>query len=326
MRLAERVNGEIPAPVAFDYIWGEALTELEAFAPALRVINLETAVTGNGSPWPRKGIHYRMHPDNLPAVEAAGVDVAVLANNHVLDWGREGHEQSLAALASAGIACCGAGRSQDAACAPVALETGDGRMLIFALAMASSGVPASWAAGAQRSGVCYTEQVDAGALAALVERIETHRQPGDRVVVSIHWGGNWGYEVGADRRRFARELIDRAGVDIVHGHSSHHPAPLEFHNGGLILYGCGDLINDYEGIGGKESFRPDLSLMYFPEFERGGRGVARLRMAVMRIERFRLHRAAPEDARWLAGRLTEVSARGTCVVHERGNRLQVKPA
>lgn len=50
-------------------------------------------------------------------------------------------------------------------------------------------------------------------------------------------------------RLFTRALIDDAGVDLVFGHSSHHPKALEVYNGRLILYGCGDLINDYEGIG-----------------------------------------------------------------------------
>ena len=47
--------------------------------------------------------------------------------------------------------------------------------------------------------------------------------------------------------RFAHRLID-AGVDVVHGHSSHHPRPIEVYRGKLILYGCGDTIDDYEGI------------------------------------------------------------------------------
>ena len=83
--LAERRSGPIPRAVAPDYVWGDVLTDLREAAPDAFVVNLETAVTDRGSPWPGKGIQYRMHPANVDCLTAAGVDVAVLANNHVLD-------------------------------------------------------------------------------------------------------------------------------------------------------------------------------------------------------------------------------------------------
>ncbi len=89
------------------------------------------------------------------------------------------------------------------------------------------------------------------------------RQRGDVVIVSIHWGSNWGYGVDDDQVRFACRLIE-GGVDVIHGHSSHHPRPVEVYRGRLILYGCGDCIDDYEGISGHEEFRDDLRLLYFP--------------------------------------------------------------
>lgn len=66
---------------------------------------------------------------------------------------------------------------------------------------------------------------------------------------------------------FAHRLIDEAGVDIIHGHSSHHVKAIEVYKDKLILYGCGDFLNDYEGIGGYEEFRADLALMYFATVE-----------------------------------------------------------
>jgi poly-gamma-glutamate synthesis protein (capsule biosynthesis protein) len=50
VKLAERANGPIKVPVAFDYVWGDALAELERRRPDARIINLETAVTKNTSP------------------------------------------------------------------------------------------------------------------------------------------------------------------------------------------------------------------------------------------------------------------------------------
>jgi len=78
------------------------------------------------------------------------------------------------------------------------------------------------------------------------------KQAGDLLLVSIHRGGNWGYEVPKAHKSFAHRLIDEARMDVVHGHWSHHVRPIEVHRGKLILYGCGDFINDYEGIGGRK--------------------------------------------------------------------------
>jgi poly-gamma-glutamate capsule biosynthesis protein CapA/YwtB (metallophosphatase superfamily) len=97
---------------------------------------------------------------------------------------------------------------------------------------------------------------------ALITQAQAARHEGDVIVVSIHWGSNWGYGVPGDQVRFARRLID-GGVDVIHGHSSHHPRPIEVYRGKLILYGCGDCIDDYEGITDHEEYRDDLRLLYF---------------------------------------------------------------
>jgi poly-gamma-glutamate capsule biosynthesis protein CapA/YwtB (metallophosphatase superfamily) len=73
-------------------------------------------------------------------------------------------------------------------------------------------------------------------------------------VVSIHWGPNWGYEVPQAQQDFAYTLIDHHGVNIIHGHSSHHVKGIEIHRSRPIFYGCGDLLTDYEGIEGYEFF------------------------------------------------------------------------
>ena len=90
--------------------------------------------------------------------------------------------------------------------------------------------------------------------------------PGDIIMASIHWGGNWGYEIPEAQIDFARGLIEE-GVDLVHGHSSHHVKALEVYRRRPILYGCGDLLTDYEGIRGHEAYRGDLAIMYFIRFD-----------------------------------------------------------
>ncbi len=125
VRLAERTTGPIPRAVVYTYIWGDALAALDAAAPDLRIINLETAVTRTGTPWPGKGIQYRMHPDNIPCLSAAHIDCCVLANNHVLDWGYAGFEETLVTLSKAGLTTVGAGADQAPAVFPL---PGQGRV------------------------------------------------------------------------------------------------------------------------------------------------------------------------------------------------------
>ncbi len=310
VRLAERVSGPVPQPVDFSYVWGDALTELDGAAPDARIVNLETAVTRGGSPWPGKGIHYRMHPENVACLLAAQVDCCVLANNHVLDWGEAGLQETLGTLAGAGIRVAGAGRDLAAAQAPAILEVPQqGRVLVFAFGVGDSGIPPDWAATRERPGVALLDDLSDRTVRRIGERIASARRARDVVVASVHWGGNWGYAVPYAHRRFAHALIEEAGVDIVHGHSSHHPRGIEVWRGRLILYGCGDFLNDYEGIGGYEAFRGDLTLMYFPTLEVSSGRLLGLDMRPMQIKHLRLNRARGEDARWLGEVLARESAR-----------------
>ena len=126
------------------------------------------------------------------------------------------------------------------------------------------------------------------------------------VIASIHWGSNWGFDVPPSHVRFAHRLLD-AEVDVVHGHTSHHPRPMEVYNHKLVLYGCGDFLNDYEGISGYEQFRAHLALMYFPTIDSRTGELVELRMTPMQIQRLQLVHASQRDARWLQTVLTLTS-------------------
>ena len=123
-------------------------------------------------------------------------------------------------------------------------------------------------------------------------------QPADLIIVSVHWGPNWGYEIPDEQRRFAHALIDRANVSIIHGHSSHHPKAIEVYRNRLILYGCGDFLNDYEGIRGYEEFRDDLVLMYFADIQPAGT-LAALEIVPLQIRNFQLVRPSIQDICWM---------------------------
>jgi len=322
--LAERKNGPIARPIAYDYIWGDAIEEWRRAAPDVRIINLETSITTSSRHDRGKEIHYRMHPANVACLRAAAVDVCVLANNHVLDWDRSGLDETLDTLDRAGLRAAGAGRDRAAAEAPAIVERrGGGRVLVHACGSVDSGIPAAWAAGDRRSGVSLLPDLSVDTARALGARVARGRRPGDIAVVSVHWGSNWGYDVPASHVAFAHALVD-TGVDVVHGHSSHHARPIEIYRDRVILYGCGDFINDYEGIEGHEQYRDDLPLMYLPTLEASTGALVSLRLVPMRIARMRLRRASQAEAAWLRDTLDRASAPfGTRVTLDADNRLSI---
>jgi poly-gamma-glutamate capsule biosynthesis protein CapA/YwtB (metallophosphatase superfamily) len=305
--LAARVNGAIRRPVDWAWPWGDALPLIESAGCDARIVNLETSITTSDEFAPAKGVHYRMSPGNVAALGIVRPDVCVLANNHVLDFGRRGLLETLDVLAGSGLPVVGAGRSLREAAAPAIVPARDGgRVIVFAFGTPSSGIPYGWAAAGHRAGVnVITPLTDAAAdrLSAAADRV---RRPGDVVVVSVHWGTNWGYDVDVDQVRFAHRLID-GGVDVVHGHSSHHPRPIEAYRGKLILYGCGDLVDDYEGISGHEQFRDDLRLLYFARLTAGSGRLEQLRLVPLQTRRLRLRRASAADVEWLRAVLDRVS-------------------
>jgi poly-gamma-glutamate synthesis protein (capsule biosynthesis protein) len=109
---------------------------------------------------------------------------------------------------------------------------------------------------------------------------------------------------------------------------------MEVYQERLILYGCGDLINDYEGIGGYEEYRPDLGVIILATLAADGR-LARGRLLPFRRRRFRLWCATHDEAAWLARRLSRVSRQGgvtlelqadaTLELRWRGGGVEPKP-
>ncbi|HXP05074.1 MAG TPA: CapA family protein [Stellaceae bacterium] len=307
VELAEAANGPIPRAVAPDYIWGDALAELAQAKPHARIINLETSVTTSAAYAP-KGINYKMNPANVACLTTAGIDCCVLGNNHVLDFGRGGLAETLETLHGAGVKTAGAGRSAAEAQAPAIFNlTASGRLLVFAFGHSSSGIPRSWAAGPDTPGIDLLPDFSERTLTNIARRVSEARQAGDLLVASLHWGGNWGYEIADAECAFAHGLIDGAGFDLIHGHSSHHPKAIEVYHDRLILYGCGDFLNDYEGISGYEEFRGDLSLMYLPRLSATTGRLIELCLVPFRVAQFRLHPASPADTIWLRRKLGTIS-------------------
>ncbi len=326
VELAVRANGPIPRPVNFSYIWGEALPELERMAPDMRMINLETSITKSDEYWRRKEVLYRMNPENISCLTAANIDYAALANNPVLDWGYSGLKETLETLKKGKIKYSGAGQNLKEAETPAVMEIkGKGRVIVFSLGSETSGIPSSWGASANKPGVNLLPDYSEKTVEDIKEAALAVKQLEDIVVASIHWGGNWGYAVPRGQTEFAHKLLEHAGVDVIHGHSSHHVKGLEVYRDKLIIYGCGDFLNDYEGISGHKSFRDDLGLMYFVSVDPATGKLVKLEMIPTQIKKFRVNRASRTDALWLRDVLNREGINfGTCVELKEDNTLALK--
>lgn len=327
VELAERAHGRIPRAVKPAYVWGDALAELAVRRPHARIVNLETSITTSDDAAP-KGINYRMHPANVAVLTAAAIDCATLANNHVLDWGIAGLGDTLETLAATGIRTAGAGRTRSEAESPAVLLARDaGRILVIAAAGPDCGVPPDWQASVARPGVNRLADYGAASVDRLTRLVSVTKRPGDVAVLSIHWGGNWGFEIAPEHRRFAHAVIEQSAIDLVVGHSSHHVKAVEIHRGRPILYGCGDLLNDYEGIAGPDELagmRDDLAVMHFPTIDASTGALMRLELVPLVIRRFRLQRADGADVAWLRETMTRECGRFGLRVAEHGGALSVE--
>jgi len=267
-----------------------------------------------------------MHPKNIPCLTAAKIDYCSLANNHVLDWGYGGLTETLETLKHANINSAGAGQNLQEAEIPAVMEVeGKGRVIVFSYGLQSSGIPFSWAASEDSPGVNLLRSLSDPTVRHIKEQVDAVKQQRDIVVASIHWGSNWGYDIRPEQREFAHKLIDDAGVDIIHGHSSHHVKGIEVHKGRPIIYGCGDFLNDYEGISGYENFRDDLALMYFLSMDPSTGKLICLHMMPTQIKHFRANRASRVDVLWLRDVLNREGKKfGTRVEMNKDNTLTLK--
>lgn len=322
LELAERENGPVPDPVDLTYIWGDVLPEFDKRQPDAKIINLETSITTSDDYWKGKGINYRMSPKNARTLSVAGIDLCALANNHVLDWGVNGLQETLRTMDKLGIKYTGAGKNESEAKKPASLNFNGNKITVLAVGMTSSGIPSSWQAQENRAGIFLLPSRIGKAVKAVKEHVGQFKNENNIIIISVHWGKNWGYDVLDPDVQLAHRLIDEAGVDIVHGHSSHHVKGIEVYRSKLILYGCGDFLNDYEGITGKEEFRDDLTLMYFPEIDPETGRLIKLTMTPMQIKNLRLNYATEQDAKWLERTLSREGEKfGTDVRMRKDNRL-----
>jgi poly-gamma-glutamate capsule biosynthesis protein CapA/YwtB (metallophosphatase superfamily) len=178
-------------------------------------------------------------------LKRAGMDVLSLANNHLMDYGKEGLLSTIEALRNAGLRHVGAGANRHEACAPLLLEVA-GRRVAF-LARSAVVVSSPSYAGENVPGVASLEPDDT------VAAIRASRSQADIVVVLIHWGIEEYSYPSPTQRELARRLVD-AGADVILGHHPHVLQGIEHCGSGVVAYSLGNfLFNEFDWI----HMRPD---------------------------------------------------------------------
>jgi poly-gamma-glutamate synthesis protein (capsule biosynthesis protein) len=282
-----------------EYPWGDTL---RLFRQAdWRACNLECVISDYGSPWRQtpKAFHFRSDAKNLAVLKAARINAVSLANNHTLDYGRGGMLHMLRLLDDAGITHAGAGDNLVAAAEPAIMEVNGLRIGWISF---TDNQP-EWEALPDRAGVFYVPvNVRDQDAVKLFELVRYTRQQVNLLIVSAHWGGNWGYSPPREHIEFAHALV-RAGADIVFGHSAHVVRGIEIYQGRPIIHSAGDFIDDYAV---DPDQRNDRSLIFTVEIE--GAIPKRLRLYPTVIEDCAARLAVNFVATEITGKMTELCA------------------
>lgn len=322
-RIVESFKRSRPHLMSYDARspWGSALPLFEE--ADLNLINLETSVTDSARKWPDKVFNYRMHPDNIKALLPANVTYASLANNHTLDFSEQGLHDTVTALEGVNVAYAGAGRTREEATAPAILTLG-AQQHVYVWSAADH--PEDWSGVPGFLLIDYSQQTKSR-LKQLIEAssIKDSSRPPSLKVFSVHWGPNYSWRPADEIRDLAHFLIDDCGIDIIHGHSSHHVQGVERYRGKLIIYGCGDFVDDYALVA---SHRNDLSAVWrvnLGQFEDRVKPVS-LEVFPTKIVHFQAMRLGVDDPdhAWTCHKLRMLSADlGSSFQPQLGNKHQL---
>ena len=219
--------------------------------------NFEGALTDRGEPWP-KGYNFRTPPRFASGLRDAGFDIVSLANNHTMDYGVVGLEDTLGALDGAGVRRIGAGRSGSEAAQAAVIEASGLRVAFIgcvATPVEAGGFTIEqWAAGTDGSGVFVCEDT------ALQTRIAEAKQIADFVIVTAHAGTEYRNTPDATQARIVNTVL-AAGADVFIGHHAHVVQPVELRGGQLVAWGLGNFIFDLDNVDLANIPEPRVSLI-----------------------------------------------------------------
>jgi poly-gamma-glutamate capsule biosynthesis protein CapA/YwtB (metallophosphatase superfamily) len=254
-----RVEHRAPITIAFagdvhfegairQHLLADPRTTFGAVAPLLRaadltIVNLETAVTMRGSAASKQFV-FRAPASAFQALRAAGIDVATVANNHGMDYGPVGLQDTLSAAAASGFPIIGAGQDEAAAFTPYQVTVKGWRVAVIgATHVLDSSVAAAWTAGSDKPGLASAYRTG-----QLLDAVRRARAADDTVVVYLHWGTELHECPTARQEELAQQLVD-AGADIVVGSHAHVVLGSGHLGKAYVDYGLGNFLFYAHGSG-----------------------------------------------------------------------------
>jgi poly-gamma-glutamate synthesis protein (capsule biosynthesis protein) len=216
---------------------------LQAIAPTLgaadvSVVNLEAALGSAGQPEP-KTFAFQVPAEALTALSAAGADVVTMANNHGMDYGLEGLQDSLRIKAESGFPIIGIGNDEDEAMAPWITEVRGQRIgVIAANDIFDSNLVSSWTAGPDSPGLASAEEAHQE---RLVDEVRATRPLVDTLAVYLHYGVEKETCPNARQVELA-ELLTAAGADIVVGSHAHRLQGMGYMGDQFVAYGLSNFV------------------------------------------------------------------------------------
>ena len=272
LMIGRSVNAYLDRHPSFS-IWGNLHSVLSK--TDFNIVNLETALTRSDKILP-KVYHFKADPEKVSQLLKGPIHAVNLANNHILDFSKEGLIETIQTLDLAKIPHVGAGSNLIHAKSSVILEKNG---IKIGLLGCTDNEP-SWLATEKKPGTFFVSIDD---LTSLRESIESLRRKVDFIILSIHWGPNMRKRPLDAQRAFAHELVN-LGVDIIHGHSAHIFQGIEIYKKKAIFYDTGDLVDDYAI---DPILRNDRSFFFIVEIDR--KGLRKIRLIPTCISDFQVN-------------------------------------
>ncbi|MDA0208369.1 MAG: CapA family protein [bacterium] len=189
--------------------------------PHLTFVNLEGPIVKNHQPTPDFSTSFSFSEDKAELIAKLGIDGVWLGNNHSLDQGTIGYEQTKEILTNNNILFAGHATemSRDHA---IGIETAQGNItfLSFNTTFPQSDTPSA------------------------IETVREIRSAlDDLIIVNMHWGNEYELTSSAAQQELAHNLID-AGADVIIGHHPHVTQEIEIYNDKPIFYSLGNFVFD----------------------------------------------------------------------------------
>ena len=203
----------------------------------LAMVNLETAITERGDPVPGKNFHFRSPAASFTALKSAGVDVVTMANNHALDYGPVGMQDTFDAIVSSKLPVIGIGRDATEAFRPhLTVVKGQRIAFLGAVDWLEPALIPAWSATETQPGLAFS--IDRTLLVAAVGAV---RPDVDTLVVFLHWGTEGTNCASPQQGELAGALLE-AGADIVVGSHAHRVFGAGRVGSSLVAYGLGNFV------------------------------------------------------------------------------------